>query len=243
MKVTRWILILLAIFAMAVATGCSKDSSTNGGTPSDDPPEFEGTSNPITVPTGMANSSDPNAALANAYIGMANGITGHGAWFTPPTRAAADDGPPWEYSWSEGGLTVTLIINETAEMYIWEVYLDGTLDQEVFDNYLFYSAWSTIDGSCGGLTFYAYDGQGEMSWEWCTDEFGVYTMTMTFTDSMDTIIIDILVNPDGSGEITYDVNGVTVFMVVWDALGNGEWWTWDASGTPTGNDTWDAVVN
>jgi len=233
---------LLAILAMTVATGCSEKSSTNGGT-SSDPPEFGGSGTTVTVPPGMANSSDPNAAMASAYIGMANGIAGHGGMFTPPTRAAATDGPPWEYSWSQGGLTVTLIIDETDTMYTWDVYIDGTVDQEVFDNYHFYSAWSLLDESCGGLTFFAYDGQGTIEWEWCTDVLGVYTMTMTYSDGADTVVIDITVNQDGSGEITLAVNSVTIFQVIWDALGNGEWWTWDDGGTPTGNGTWDAVVN
>ena len=242
MRKSCWILWLLALMALTLVSACSDDSSPTGTTPTG-PPEFTGNDNTITVPPGMANSSDPNAALANAYIGMANAISGHGAMFTPPTRATETDGPPWEYTWSEGGLTVTLIINETDTMYTWDVYIDGTIDTEVFDNYLFYSAWASIDGSCGGLTFYAYDGSGMMEWEWCTDALGVFTMTMSFTDGSDTLAIDLLVNPDGSGEISYVINGVTVFEVIWDALGNGEWWTWDESGTPTGSGTWSAVLS
>jgi hypothetical protein len=242
MKKTRWILWLLALMALTLTSACSNDDSPTGTTPSD-APEFTGSSNTITVPAGMANSDDPNAMMASAYIGMANAIGGHGAMFTPPTRAMATDGPPWEYSWTEGTLTITLIINETDTMYTWDVYIDGTIDQEVYDDYLFYSAWSDIDGSCGGLTFYAYDSSGMMEWEWCTDALGVFTMTMSFSDGMNTVAIDLLVNADGSGEISYVFNGITVFEAIWDALGNGEWWTWDEGGTPTGSGTWSAVLN
>ncbi len=243
LKRTQWLVWLMALMALTFASGCSDDDSNPTGTPSGNAPVFGGTSNNITVPAGMANSQDPNAQLAYAYVNMANGISAHGGWFNPPTRAIAVAGPPWESTWTNGPLTVTLIVNETDTMYTWDVYLDGTSDEVVFDNFHFYSAWSYIDGSCGGLSFFGYDSSAQIDWDWCTESNGDFTMTMTFTDGSDVVVIDLLVHPDGSGEVSYTVNGVMVSLVVWDAMGNGQWNTWDSGGTPTGSGTWTAAVN
>jgi hypothetical protein len=235
-----WLLIFVAATFIG---GCSSSDDDPAGPSGDTPPEFNGSGTTVTVPTGMANSGDPMANQAIGFINMANGMSAHGGWFTPPSGMRAAEGS-WEESWSYEGMTVTLIVTETSTMYTWDVYIDGTIDDIVFDNHHFYHAWTTLDGSCVGLEFYAYDEfDGQLEWTWCTESDGTFTMSFIFGDYVDSFTIDILVNPDGSGEVDYAFNGTTVLFVSWDALGNGEWWTYDESGNPTGNDTWDAALN
>ncbi len=53
--------------------------------------------------------------------------------------------------------------------------------------------------------------------------------------------IEITVNPDESGSVTYyEWNGsafVMVFKAVWNTDGSGEWWTYE-NGVQTGHGTW-----
>lgn len=240
MKKTTWMAWLLIFTAALFIGGCSSSDDDGPSGPSgDNPPEMGGTGVNITVPAGMANSQDPHAQIANGYIQMANSISDHGGFFTPPSgiRAAAES---WEYSWSEGGLTVTLIIEETSNMYTWDVYLDGSDGYYTYDNAHMYHAWEYIDGSCGGLEFYSLDEyMGELEWTWCTDSAGVFTMTMTTYYELESFEIELVVYPDGSGDLSYTFDGILELYIEWNADGSGSWWTYN----PADSGNWDAAAN
>ncbi len=193
----------------------------------------------IVVPSGMANSQDPMAQLAVAYIQMANSISGYGGWFDPPNgmRAAAES---WEYTWTEGGLTITLVVEETSTMYTWDVWVDGNDGYYDYDNWHMFHAWEYIDGSCGGLEFYAIDEyMGELYWDWCTDSEGVFTMTFYTSYEGYSTEIELVVYPDGSGSLSYYFDGALDMLVEWNADGSGQWWTYN----PADSGSWDAAAN
>lgn len=141
MNKKTWMAWLLIFAAALFIGGCSSSDDDGPSGPSgDNPPEMGGSDINITIPDGMANSQDPMALLAVTYIQMANSISTYGGWFDPPNgiRAAAES---WEYTWTEGGLTVTLIIEETSSMYTWDVYVDGSDGYYTYDNWHMYHAW------------------------------------------------------------------------------------------------------
>jgi len=242
MKKLSWLTWLLVLMTAIFVGGCSSSDDGPSGPSGDNPPEFGGTDNVITVPQGMMNSQDPYAQMAVGYIQMANGVAGMGGWFEPPSGLRAADGPPWEYTWSDGDLTVTLIINETSTLYTWDVYLDGSDGYETYDDYHFYHAWEEKDGGCGGLEFFAPEEDGYIEWSWCTETDGTFTMNMYFTDGQSDFTIDVLVYANGSGEISFMVDDVTTLYVTWTSQGDGAWWSYDEEGDPTGNGTWDAAL-
>jgi len=239
LKKTTWMAWLLIFTAAIFIGGCSSDDDSPSGPSGDNPPEFGGTDLTVTVPVGMQNSQDPMAQLAMGYILTANSISNMGIWFQQPGGLRAADGPPWEYDWTQDGLTVTVIVDETSTQYTWDVYFDGSLEGYIFDNVLIYSAWEDKDGGCGGLDFYAWDEvMGEMSWEWCTTG-GVFTMTMWTENTYGSSEINVTVNADGSGEMEVYVDEALYLLINWDSAGNGQWWTYD----PDDNGSWDAAAN
>ena len=65
------------------------------------------------------------------------------------------------------------------------------------------------------------------SWDWTTNDFGVFSMTMVGNDEDESFRIDFVVNPDGSGTLDIFENVGGSWQIAlhfeWDAIGNGSW--------------------
>ena len=105
---------------------------------------------------------------------------------------------------------------------------------------MLHAPWQNLDGSCGGLEFYAIDEyMGELEWYWCTDSEGVFTMTMTTSYEYESFELELIVYPDESGELSYYFDGFLEMLIQWNADGSGQWWTYD----PVDSGSWDAAAN
>ncbi len=237
MKLRKLSLFIVPLLLVFLVTGCSDDEKTTD--------EFEGpewTVDPVEVPENMAQSDDPFAQMAVGYVDLANGFSAYGGFFAPPARALCSvnrDGE-WEYTWSDGSLTVTLIITETSDYYYWKIYFDGTDGTTTFDNFLFIEAEQTIDGSSGSL--YIYDpGQTGYAfmWSWEIDADGAYHFTCEFFEDFK---IEVVINADGSGSVEFYDYGTAGywrnFRIEWTAEGSGEWWEYDEAGNEIAHGTW-----
>jgi len=163
------------------AGGVQTDSGTwsTGWEPTEPPPAMSIGS--VSVPTAMEQSENPMAQMAVGFVAMANAFSSYGAYLTPPGgKAAADgDGPPWEYTWSEGGLTITMTITEVGTEYHWDIVLDGTDGTYTYTDWLVIHAEQAQDGSSGLMIVYEPVTTNILAqWSWSTDLSGVYTFEM-----------------------------------------------------------------
>jgi len=238
-----WLLGLLVVF---LAFGCSDDddetpTGTNGT------PSMEHTPTPINVgvPEAMAQSNDPYAQMATDWVEALASFDSLFTYFIPPSKAAkaaisfvsAADTLVW--SWSNGTMTIKLRFWESTTHYHWQYLWDGTLDQVVYDNWVWFYADESKDGTEGH--FYWYDNNTTdilFSWTW-TYLAGVYNVTYLFTSGLDSLRIAAIINADGSGHVDYYLNDVLSIRVVWYADGSGAWWTYN----PDDNGTWSVVKN
>jgi len=240
----------LMIFILAIV-GCSKDESTSPTSPSnqnnDSPPAFEAQG--VTIPDELAQSQDPMAQQAVAYIMMANAFTSYTGFLTPPSGTEAPelssgyDGPPWVFTWDvdDGAnqYTVILTINETSTSYTWSVTVDGVLEGVTLDNFVYIEGEQAKDEKSGSITVHDPETQGvALTVNWNIDSSNVYHLVY---EAPEEGRIEITVNPDESGSVTYyEWNGsafVMVFKAVWNTDGSGEWWTYE-NGVQTGHGTW-----
>ncbi len=219
------------------------DSWTPGEEPAEPPPGL--TATPVTVPAHMLESQDSMAMMAVAYVDMANSMSSLvDTYFTPPggkACAVKTDGPPWEYTWTDSSLTVTMTIDEMVGGYQWEIVLDGTDGFYAYSDWLMMSAEQTTDGSSGSMILYQpVTTEIDSEWSWSTDAYGVYTFVMTTYGSPGSRI-EIVVNLDQSGSIDfYDESGGAyemVFRVEWAADGTGSYWMY-SGGVEQDSGTW-----
>lgn len=246
-----WPLLLALLLCLSlVVSGCSDDDDDDGptGPAGNNPPAFE-VGATIELPSGLQESSDPQAQMAYGFVSQLNDLVNYVAVFTPPQGAkAADDGPPWVYTWtySEGGdsATVTLTIDESGGYYTWELRWDGTVEGEVFDDVLVYAARQAVDGSSGD--FYLYDlvegtGQVVAEWHWSVDAAQTVSFEMISWDGSDSVRITAEVMADGSGSLDLYEGSASAWVQVWhfewDALGAGSWAQYE-DGSMVGSGTW-----
>lgn len=230
-----WLLGLMVVF---LAFACSDDDEeTPTGTNNQQTMDHIPTLDSIQVPAAMAASSDPYAQMAVTYVNMTNGLANLGQYFVPPSKAAksaayaGSEADTLIWSWSYGGITVYLKFWETLTHYYWRYMWHGTYDQVVYDNWIWYAANQTKDGTAGQLVWYDDNSLIPfLTWEW-TYLAGVYTLTYTF-DNINQLIIT--VNADGSGSLEYYEDSVLKLRIIWYANGSGAWWTYG----PDSNGTW-----
>ncbi len=232
MQIRRLAPWLVGLLIIALIAGCSEDKGTNGGP---EAPKFQVKT--INVPQKMAQSQDPMAKMAVAYIGMANAIGSHTSLLSPPASAMKLAKPVsiqgWTYTWTEDALSMTLEVSESGNNYVWEMFLNGTDGQFTYNNWKSMRAEEAKDGNSGLLIAYKpVTTEISMKWTWETDpQTEVYTFVLT-TFGEGGGKIEITSNPDDSGELAFyqDINGnyILTFGVEWLADGSGQWWAYDS---------------
>jgi hypothetical protein len=234
---------LLGALVIALAVSCSKSTEPNGN---GDAPAWEGDT--IGVPAAMANSQDPQAQMAMAWINMANAIGGFTGMFEPPEQATISPSiqgiqdETWEYSWTNNGLTVTLTITETSDRYTWEVKYDGTDGTYVYDNWVFIEAEGMKDASSMWLKVYEpVTTLLSSEWVWTYDGSTVECVFTSYYQGIPQMKVEITSNSDLSGEINvYEYVGTSWLLdwrAVWAADGSGQWWDYEA-GVLVNQGTW-----
>ena len=233
-KHSRWLL-LLAMLALMVV-GCSDDDDSNptGGTntPTAQTPAVVETITELTegpLITNLAQAGDPNGygSVAAIYISMASMAN---AWMIPPPSASKEILPSLAlsdtvtYTWSDGMLTISMLWIETSTEYVWKVVVDGTDGTDVFVNFVMIEAHQDLTGTSGWMEMYDPDLTGAfLRWEW-SESGGVFTMTMTGVDGVDTWEVTLVVNADGSGYVEV-TDGTEYWKITWNAAGTSGTWT------------------
>ncbi|MCK4607553.1 MAG: hypothetical protein KAU35_09680 [candidate division Zixibacteria bacterium] len=226
----KLLLVIMGILLVAFALGCSDDDDTVTGSNGDD----TDTTLVPAVPTAMAELNAPVEAMLssnNTYVGLAaifiELAKGYSSYFTPPTSAEKSIYPGLAaadsvvYTWTYGGLTMTMIFKETTTHYYWVTIFDGTDGEITYENFKLIEAQETIDGTSGWLKMFDPTEGLVFEWQWNIDAAGKFTMVLTGIDGSATNQVEIVVYPDGSGYVEYTEDGHIFWTVTWNAAGNG----------------------
>ncbi len=230
MKIIKTFLFFAVIFSLFIISGCKKDNDVNPG--DNNPPEYH--MKTVQIPDAMAQSNDPGAQQAVSYINMMNSIANFANIMEKPSKSSIvkglKDGTPRVFTWNidEGNThcTFTLTVTETSEDINWKMVVDGIMDGDAFDNFLFMDAQEAKDGSNSRLTVYDNDNDGAvlmtLSW-YKTGDVYHFTFEMPKEIQMN---IDINLDNSGTMEVNEWVNNdwVLQFKAVWGADGHGSWW-------------------
>ncbi len=240
MKNIRLLTLFTAILSIILATGCKKDDNPGSG---QNAPEFK--SKTVTVPDAMQQSNSPGAQMAVSYINMMNAMSSYENMMRPPGKTIPvhfKDGEntyTWVVNDNSGSYTVTMVVSETVEKIVWDMYITGTMDGHDLTDFLFIHAFQKKDES--GSDFLVYDTETgneymDISWNVMGDGATGYDFVVFQETSLKLII-----NADGSGSIEAKEweNGtfVLTYRATWDASGHGEYWEYD-NGQQTDHGTW-----
>ena len=226
------------LLLLALVLNCSKNSTEPHTKDPGERPEMA--IKEIAVPANMSQSSDPNAQMANAYVTMANSFRGWSYAFAPPvglnkamlSAERLGDDPKWSDTWTDNGLTLTMLVFETDDKYMWEVRLTGVDGDQVFDDFLFIRSEQKKDETAGMLIIYDPElPDGVVKWLWDINAAGVYTMSLIFDENTpEAEKLVVASYPDNSGWLEYSewINNQYVldFRCEWDAAGAGAWWAY-----------------
>ncbi len=233
------LLILLTVMATVFTVRCSKDDDT---TPAGDVQKFEVKS--VQVPKAMAESNDPGAKMATGYINMINGLSGYSAFLSPSgnnTPGNSDNDErifTWKVNDKTGVYTVKLVIKETNGEIVWDMYITGTMEGNVLNNFHYIHALKQKDNSWNVLTVWELEtGNKYMELSWSITDSETVIKFEVFNETYLTLIV----NSDGSGSIELKEwligKYVTTYKASWATSGHGEYWEYDNS-ILTNNGSW-----
>ena len=237
---TRKALILLMIAALAAlfVVGCSNDdddSNPTGGGGNTATYEAPAVVENLTSlqESGVAshlasidNTQDPHSygSMAATYISLASSA---GVFLTPSPSAARQDRPSLAladtvtYTWTDAAGSTTMLWIETSTEYVWKAMRTGT---GYGTDFVVIEAHQSLTTSNGWMEMYDPEVTGYfLRWEW-SETAGAYTVTLTVSDGVDEIVIDIVVNADGSGYVEF-TEGDDYWQITWNAAGTSGTWT------------------
>jgi len=158
MRVFKLIATVLILGLLLAA--CSSDKKDNGTNQQEQPPEGI-TIDPVQLPAGMTQSSDQYAQTVVSYINLINMFQYWTGSLVPPGQVgkvglveSTTDGPPWEYTWSQQGITVKLVIDIQDNQYHWVLTYSGTFEGYQYNNAKVLEAWQDMDGTSGKLVVF-----------------------------------------------------------------------------------------
>lgn len=248
MKITKLLLIVIALFAFACSDDDDKGSKpTKPGTKK--PLSLTENDKVIEAPTALLNSNDPQAQMAAAWIAQANAMGGYLALFDVPagttktsTRITASNGRvnnsgEYEvYIWNdtESGYSVAYQVSEESNSYVFEIFIK----EQGQDWLKYFHAEEKKDQSEGFMDVYNVIGEDPseiaLSYEW-----GRSGDMFTFSLQSEGVLIALNVNEKtNAGDIVYEIDGTKQYELNWDTEGNGSWASYDEEGNLTDEGDW-----
>ncbi|MEP1033389.1 hypothetical protein [Ekhidna sp.] len=248
----RRITLLLATFALLFSISCSKDDDTSVDLASvqfafdqSNPPIDQGVIN------NLVGSDDPNAALAGTYLSSANLMTIWLAYFNQPSNAVQTDAPiggacgtnSVTYTWTTTAgsetFTVAYQICESSDKYIFQVFWSingGDFDQ------IIYAEESKGELRSGFMQLFGTNPNAEIGstvvLEYAWEESSDGSFDYTVSDDEQGFLIEISVNADNSGTLSYTIGGSLYYSATWDATGTSGTYAYYSNGEITESGSW-----
>ena len=251
MKHLRKITLLTAVFVILLSTSCGDDdgdtvdlSSVQFTFDQSNPPVDQAVIN------NMIMSTDQNAILTGTYLSTANLMTIWLTYFNQPEGSVLIESPVGTcgdnsvtYSWTTtAGLesfTVLYQLCETSEKYIFRVFwsVSGGDFEEVI-----YAEESKDPLRNGFMQLFATNPNAEigttvlLEYEWQENADGTFEYTVSNDEQG--FLMEILVNADNSGSISYSLDGALTFTATWNATGTSGTYAYYSNGEVTDSGTW-----
>ena len=226
---------ILTLTAALIILGCGGDD--NGGGSNQIEPSFE----PVEIPQGLqdAAGSDANAALAVAYVQLANSFSNYNMYFQPPSKSfaptkpgATDDTTTWSYE----GTTIEYYSWAEGDNYYWEIYVTDN----IYTHCKFIDYSESKSGTNGEYRLFTDCGETPaFLWNWQFNASDIFTVTMLSESDA----IQVIVNPDGSGSVTNFYGGLNSqqqHVLSWNSDGSGNYTFYDTQGGVDDSGNWDA---
>ena len=260
MKNSLKILSLLLIGLLAIS--CSDDDSETPKTNLEDVRFAFGSSElPITIPSGLTQTQDPNALQTVGYLSTANLMQlwtlylevpqGATQSNTPIGRKASVNGRTQEdvlvYTWTfDDGLqsvSIAYQIGETSDKYTFEVFwkINGGEFQKFMS-----AEESKGELREGRLDIFIFDfddsrpaDQSVLTYTWRETATGQFFYDVSSNDTDDLFNISAIINPDGSGSLEVSEATVKVYASTWSANGlSGTFTIFGSGGSVLDSGTW-----
>jgi hypothetical protein len=230
-------LLFLSLVVFLAMLACGKKDSNNtptGPTVPADAPKY--ITHTITIPAKMSSSADTHAQTVVYYMGMANALSASlGNYFLPPSlnKAGALDGDgPWEYSWTDGELTVTVHIKVVGENYVWEVYYTGKKNDFSVSSWLGVNAEQAKNERSGSFTSFVPPGASvAANFNWSLDTADALMFEVIAPAFLAGSRFVGQVNTDHSGNLEVHQLAGDIYVLAqkyqWDTQGAGQWWEYE----------------
>ncbi len=193
----------------------------------------------VDVPTGLQNSQDPNAAMASAWMGIANGLASYGSNFTVPENAqtGTDKSSSAVYFWTYGGISYWMTFDDLLTKYTWKY----EYEYPGVSRFTFIEAEELKTGTQGSWAIYdPEEGNHPVLWDydWTINASNDFSAEMMWygDDDTDSIKFLVLDKADNSGYFKMYEGEVKIVEVLWSANGSGSWWY--SNGSVTYSGTW-----
>lgn len=220
LRITIPVLLISTLFLFA----CSDDDPvSSGGSTAPPSPVLK----VVECPTGMAASANSYAQSGENYLTYIGALTAFESYITLANATITTTGttPDTTYAnWSVDSLDYEMRYCVDNGYYYWQVFLDGYDGSSLYSDQIFIrSSFEPAADSVGN--FYAYpdptDTNQVLHWHWTTKD-SVYTITY---DNGTANSYRAVLNPNGSGSVTYRVYDVNNILVTWDSIGYSGTWT------------------
>ena len=194
----------------------------------------------IDVPAAMKQVSDPKASATVAYVSLTNGFQAYTALFQVPQGANSTGD---KFTWTRGSLSITMYYEE-GDNLTWKLVFTGSEDGTTYDNWIAMEASQSADEKNGWMKIYEDNSTVVASeWSWTTDSNGKYSFVLKNNDGESLDKIEIISNPDLSGELYFYTDNLLTSKTTWDKDGNGQWWEYDEEGNIVTSGSWSASAN
>ena len=228
------LMVFISVTLSLTFTSCSDDDDNPTGPEGNQAKELS--AKEIQVPTAMQQSNDPHARAAVMWVNLANSFKSYSMFYTPKENFSKlfKSNDDWPKTWNIDALQVTMDYFEDAVNFGWEIFLSGTDGEFTYANWLYMEAEQNIDNGNGVLKVYKpVTTEVGMQWDWSTAATsGIYYFNLFIFDNNNEKL-EIISNPDNSGEISYYSEQILQTKISWTAAGTGYFQEYDADGNIT----------
>lgn len=240
------------IYLLGIAVfiySCSKDDEPEAMVDESEDPQIglfanEDGTGIIQVPQAMAESTDPHAIMATAYVNISTSFSIYGAFFAVPEGATKTNQPITAangrisgeytvYEWvGADGSSIAYQYSESGGQELFEIFI-----KEGGKDYLkFMEVVQDSDGRSGSMEWFSELGMSaSWTWEFRSDES--YFLVFNSEDEK----YEVESNKDLSGNVKFFTNGLLRSEISWDSQGNGVWTDFDEAGLVEEEGEWKAT--
>jgi hypothetical protein len=211
--------VLIALLTASI--GCKKDDSSTGPA-----------STAATIPTVTfkgPSASETHAQTANTYAQSMNSLLSASSAFS--AMPASTNGNVSTWTINAGSYTSTFTATKQSDgSYTWKWVLNGTVGNQTYNNWTYWSGTTSADGKTGSWSFYENGSTRPVEDLNYTNVNGVLTGTWLIYNTSGVVDSKMVIinNTDNSGEFDWYYDGTTLSMkVTWTASGTGHWWQYN----------------